>query len=151
MFRGISSISIDPKGRFAMPAKYREDIVENAGGQIVITVDHTDKCLLVYPLDQWLKVEKTLMSLPNMNRRVRNMQRLILGHAAELDLDAQGRVLLPIPLREYAGLDKRAVLVGQANKLELWNADSWDTARESWLQEAQEDSEVSEILNQVSM
>ncbi|WP_093068559.1 division/cell wall cluster transcriptional repressor MraZ [Thiothrix caldifontis] len=151
MFRGISSISIDPKGRFAMPAKYREDIVENAGGQIVITVDHTDKCLLVYPMDQWLKVEKTLMSLPNMNRRVRNMQRLILGHAAELDLDAQGRVLLPIPLREYAALDKRAVLVGQANKLELWDADIWDAARESWLQEAQEDSEASEILNQVSM
>ncbi|SEA67892.1 MraZ protein [Thiothrix caldifontis] len=134
-----------------MPAKYREDIVENAGGQIVITVDHTDKCLLVYPMDQWLKVEKTLMSLPNMNRRVRNMQRLILGHAAELDLDAQGRVLLPIPLREYAALDKRAVLVGQANKLELWDADIWDAARESWLQEAQEDSEASEILNQVSM
>ena len=151
MFRGISSLSIDPKGRLAMPAKYREDIMENAGGQIVITVDHTDKCLLVYPMDQWLKVEKTLMSLPNMNRRVRNMQRLILGHAAELELDAQGRILLPAPLREYASLDKKAVLVGQANKLELWDADSWDAARASWLQEAQDDAEANDILNQVSM
>ena len=151
MFRGISNISIDPKGRLAMPAKYREDIAENAAGQIVITVDHTDKCLLVYPMDQWLKVEKTLMSLPNMNRRVRNMQRLILGHAAELELDAQGRVLLPAPLREYANIDKRAVLVGQANKLELWNADTWEAARESLLQEAQGDDEATEILNQVSM
>lgn len=134
-----------------MPAKYRDDIAENANGQIVITVDHTDKCLLVYPMDQWVKVEKTLMSLPNMNRRVRNMQRLILGHAAELELDAQGRVLLPAPLREYAGLDKKAVLVGQANKLELWDADAWEAARAAWLQEAQDDDEANEILNQVSM
>lgn len=151
MFRGISSLSIDPKGRLAMPAKYREAMLENAAGQVVITVDHTDKCLLVYPLDEWLKVEKILMSLPNMNRRVRNMQRLILGHAAELELDAQGRLLLPAPLREYAGLDKKAVLVGQANKLELWDADNWEAARAAWLQEAQDDAEVNDILNQVSM
>ncbi|QQZ28193.1 division/cell wall cluster transcriptional repressor MraZ [Thiothrix subterranea] len=151
MFRGISNISIDPKGRLAMPARYRDDIAENAAGQVVITVDHTDKCLLIYPIYQWLKIEKTLMSLPNMNRRVRNMQRLILGHAAELELDAQGRVLLPAPLREYANLDKRAVLVGQANKLELWDADTWEAARESWLLEAQDDAEATEILNQVSL
>ncbi|HRJ51658.1 MAG TPA: division/cell wall cluster transcriptional repressor MraZ [Candidatus Thiothrix moscowensis] len=151
MFRGISHITVDTKGRLAMPTKYRDVIAEIAGGQIVITVDHTDKCLLVYPMDQWVKVEKTLMSLPNMNRRVRNMQRLILGYAAELELDAQGRVLLPAPLREYAGLDKRVVLVGQANKFELWDADGWDAAREAWLLEAQEDSETNDILNQVSM
>lgn len=151
MFRGISNISIDPKGRLAMPAKYRDTIMENAEGQVVVTVDHTDQCLLVYPLDQWVKVEKTLMALPNMSRRVRNMQRLILGHAAELELDAQGRVLLPAPLREYAGLDKKAVLVGQANKLELWDADTWEAARRVWLQEAQEDAEAAEILNQVSL
>ncbi|MEB4592106.1 division/cell wall cluster transcriptional repressor MraZ [Candidatus Thiothrix sp. Deng01] len=151
MFRGISNISIDVKGRLAMPAKYRDDIVENANGQLVITIDHTDKCLLIYPMGQWVKVEKTLMSLPNMNRRVRNLQRLILGHAAELEMDSQGRVLLPAPLREYAGLDKKAVLVGQANKLELWDADVWEAAREVWLREAQEDADASEVLNQVSM
>jgi MraZ protein len=151
MFRGISTISIDPKGRLAMPAKYRDMMTATAGGEVVITVDHTDKCLLVYPMDEWVKVEKTLMSLPNMNRRVRNMQRLILGHAAELELDAQGRMLLPAPLREYAGLDKKAVLVGQANKFELWDADTWDAARESWLLEAQEDEEANVVLGQVSM
>ncbi len=134
-----------------MPAKYRDAITESAAGQVVITVDHADKCLLIYPLDQWVKVEQTLMSLPNMNRRVRNMQRLILGHASELELDAQGRVLLPAPLREYAGLDKKAVLVGQANKFELWDADSWQQARDAWLLEAQDDDEANEILNQVSM
>ena len=134
-----------------MPAKYRDAIAESALGQIVITVDHADKCLLVYPMDQWEKVERTLMSLPNMNRRVRNMQRLILGHASELELDAQGRVLLPAPLREYAGLGKKAVLVGQATKFELWDAEVWHAAREVWLQEAQDDEEASGILDQVSM
>lgn len=134
-----------------MPAKYRDAIAESASGQIVITVDHADKCLLVYPMDQWEKVERTLMGLPNMNRRVRNMQRLILGHASELELDAQGRVLLPAPLREYAGLGKKAVLVGQATKFELWDADVWQEAREVWLQEAQDEDEASDILGQVSM
>ena len=86
-----------------------------------------------------------------MNRRVRNMQRLILGHAAELELDAQGRVLLPAPLREYAGLGKKAVLVGQSTKFELWDADVWSSARDMWLQEAQSDDEADDILSQVSM
>lgn len=134
-----------------MPAKYRDAIAENTDGQIVITVDHMDKCLLVYPMDQWVKVERTLMDLPNMNRRVRNMQRLILGHAAELELDGQGRILLPAPLREYAGLGKKAVLVGQATKFELWDADVWTAARDSWLEEAQNDDESNAILDQVSM
>lgn len=151
MFRGISHITVDGKGRLAMPAKYRDAIAQSAQGQIVVTVDHTDKCLLVYPMDQWLKVEKTLMSLPNMNKRVRNMQRLIMGHASELELDTQGRVLLPAPLREYASIDKRAVLVGQANKFELWDADLWEASREAWLLEAQDDDESSAILGQVSM
>lgn len=151
MFRGISNITVDAKGRLSMPAKYRDAMAQTAAGHIVITVDHTDKCLLVYPMDQWVKVEQTLMSLPNMNRRVRNMQRLIMGHAAELEMDAQGRVLLPAPLREYASLGKKAVLVGQANKFELWDADIWNAARDSWLQEAQDDEEAGEILSQVSM
>lgn len=135
-----------------MPAKYRDAIAESAAGQIVITVDHMDKCLLVYPMDHWEKVERTLMGLPNMNRRVRNMQRLILGHAAELELDGQGRILLPAPLREYAGLGKKAVLVGQATKFELWDADIWAAARDSWLEEAQsDDDEANALLDQVSM
>lgn len=91
------------------------------------------------------------MSLPNLSRRVRNMQRLILGHAAELELDVQGRVLLPAPLREYAGLDKRVVLVGQINKFELWDADQWQQARDLWLQEAREDDDANDLLSQVCM
>lgn len=151
MFRGISHIAMDSKGRLALPAKYRDTVQETSAGQLVVTVDHTDRCLLVYPMHNWIKVEQALMGLPNMNRRVRNMQRLILGHAAELEMDGQGRVLLPVPLRDYAGLDKKAVLVGQANKFELWDAASWETARDAWLLEAQEDAEAQHILDQVSL
>ncbi|HFD31701.1 MAG TPA: division/cell wall cluster transcriptional repressor MraZ, partial [Gammaproteobacteria bacterium] len=96
MFRGISNLNLDAKGRMAMPARYRDVISAEASGQVVVTVDHTDRCLLIYPMNEWLKVEQTLMSLPNMNRRVRNMQRLILGHASEHELDGQGRMLLPL-------------------------------------------------------
>lgn len=151
MFRGISNLNIDTKGRLGMPARYRDAIAAENAGQVVVTVDHTDRCLLVYPLNEWLKVEQTLMSLPNMNRRVRNMQRLILGHASEHELDAQGRMLLPAPLREYAGLDKKAVLVGQMNKFELWDADAWFAARDAWVEEAQDDDGDDDVLNQVSM
>lgn len=151
MFRGISNISIDTKGRLSMPSKYRDAILASAAGQIVITVDHADKCLLIYPMNQWLKVEQALIGLPNVNQRVRNMQRLILGHAAEIELDVQGRVLLPAPLREYAGLDKRVVLVGQVNKFELWDADQWQQARDVWLRAAREDHDADDLLSQVFM
>ena len=149
MFRGISLITVDPKGRLAVPAKHRDALTQAANGQIIITVDHADKCLLIYPMDQWLKLEKTLMSLPNVNPSVRHMQRLLLGHAAEVELDAQGRVLLPAPLREYAAIDKHVVLVGQATKFELWDADAWDKARDSWLLDAQQSPEATAILSQV--
>ena len=151
MFCGISNLNLDAKGRLAIPARYRESISANASGQVVVTVDHTDRCLLIYPMNEWSKVEQTLMNMPNMNRRVRNMQRLILGHASEHELDSQGRMLLPAPLREFAGLDKKTVLVGQLNKFELWDADTWFEARDQWIAEAQEEDENDDIFNQVSM
>ena len=100
MFRGISNLNVDSKGRIAMPSRYRETIQQDASGQMVVTVDHTDRCLLIYAMDEWIVVEKTLMRLPNMNRSVRNMQRLVLGHASEVELDSQGRVRLSPPLRD---------------------------------------------------
>lgn len=150
LFRGITNLTIDVKGRLAIPARYREVIAKEHDNQIIVTVDHTDRCLLVYPLNEWLDVEQTLMALPNVNRRVRNMQRLVLGHASEHQLDAQGRMLLPQPLRDYAGLDKKSVLVGQMNKFELWDADAWFSARDRWLEEAQAGDDE-DVLSQVSM
>ena len=151
MFRGISNLNIDAKGRVAMPSRYRDAITANASGQMVVTVDHMDRCLLIYPMDEWLRVEQVLMSLPNMNRSVRNIQRLVLGHASEVDLDSQGRIRLSPPLREYANLGKKSVLVGQAKKFELWDAGTWNEQRDVWLSEAQDNLETDDVLSQISL
>lgn len=86
-----------------------------------------------------------------MNRSVRNMQRLVLGHASEADLDNQGRIRLSLPLREYANLQKKSVLIGQATKFELWDAKAWNTQRDEWLAEAQNNFETDDVLSQISL
>ncbi|PWQ98728.1 division/cell wall cluster transcriptional repressor MraZ [Leucothrix arctica] len=151
MFRGISNLNVDTKGRIAIPSRYRESIQSSSTGQMIVTVDHTDRCLLIYAMDEWENVERKLMRLPNSNRRVRNMQRLVLGHASEVELDTQGRIRLSAPLREYAGVDKPVVLVGQANKFELWSEETWLSQRDIWLTEAQEDSDDDNVLDQFSL
>ena len=115
-FRGINNISVDAKGRMAMPARYRERLLESCGGRLVVTVDR-DHCLLVYPLPEWEIIEEKLIALPSLNKQARLLQRLIIGYATELEMDGQGRILLPAMLREYAGLNKKAVLIGQGKKL----------------------------------
>ncbi|AHK78250.1 protein MraZ [Ectothiorhodospira haloalkaliphila] len=145
MFRGITNLNLDAKGRMAMPARYRERLMESCQGRLVITIDR-DGCLLVYPLPVWERIEEALVSRPNMDRKTRRMQRLLVGHATECELDGQGRILLPTPLRDYAGLDKRAVLVGQGKKFELWDEDAWTRSRDAWLQEEDEDGDPSSTL-----
>ncbi|MGB1311780.1 MAG: division/cell wall cluster transcriptional repressor MraZ [Leucothrix sp.] len=151
MFRGISNLNVDSKGRLAIPSRYRESVQLSSSGQMIVTVDHTDSCLLIYAMNEWVTVEKTLMRLPNMNRSVRNMQRLVLGHASEVELDSQGRILLSAPLREYANIEKPVVLVGQANKFELWDEGTWLAQRNVWISEAQASLETDDVLSQVSL
>ncbi len=92
------------------------------------------------------------MSLPNfMNRSARNMQRLVLGHASEVDLDSQGQVRLSLPLREYANLQKKSVFIGQASKFELWDVERWNIQRDEWLTEAQNNLETDDVLGQISL
>ena len=151
MFRGISNLNVDTKGRIAIPSRYRESIQSSSAGEMIVTVDHTDRCLLIYPMDEWESVEQKLMRLPNSNRRVRNMQRLVIGHASEVELDTQGRIRLSAPLREYAGIDKPVALVGQENKFELWNEETWNSKRDIWIAEAQADSENDDALDNFSL
>lgn len=134
MFRGVSAINVDAKGRMAMPAKYRDRLQECCNNRLVLTVD-LDRCLLLFPETDWEQFERKLMSLPTLNPRTRRLQRLFLGHASECEIDNQGRILLPQLLREYAGLDKHVVLVGQGAKFELWDEKSWNENREAWLAE----------------
>jgi len=142
MFRGVNHITLDAKGRMAMPTRYRDRLQERCGGQVVVTVDR-DHCLLVYPLPEWEEIERKLVRLPSLNKQARRLQRLLIGHATESQLDSNGRVLLSQPLREFAGLQRHAVLIGQGNKFELWDEQVWNERRDGWL--AEEDEEGLEL------
>jgi MraZ protein len=131
MFRGINSITIDAKGRMAIPARYR-DLLDSA---MVLTIDTEETCLLLYPVLEWQRIEASLQKLPSFNAAARRIQRLLIGHATDIDLDAQGRILLPQELRQYAQLQKQAVLIGQGNKFEVWNDELWQQKRNAWLEE----------------
>jgi len=131
MFRGASKIALDSKGRMAIPSRYRESLASRADGHLVATVDR--ECLLIYPLPDWEEFERKLMAVPNFNPVARRLQRIMMGYSKDLNMDAHGRVLLPKELREVANLDRRAMLLGQGNKFELWDEDLWNRRRDEWL------------------
>lgn len=149
MFRGVTNVTLDAKGRLAIPTRYRARLLEQGAGQLVVTVD-SGHLLLLYPLPEWLKVEARLNALPTTNPRARQLQRLLVGHATEVEMDAAGRVLLPPPLREFAALDKRVALIGQGNKFELWDQARFDETREKWLKPDGEDSPLIAELESLS-
>ena len=132
LFRGLNRLNLDAKGRLAVPTRYRERLRDCCASELVVTVD-TDHCLLLYPMPEWQEIERKLIKLPSFNKAARNLQRLLVGHATEVEMDGQGRVLMPPPLREFAGLDKHVVLIGQGNKFELWDEARWNEQRDQWL------------------
>jgi MraZ protein len=131
----VSILSLDTKGRLAIPARYRDQLQDCCGSRLVITVD-SDHCLLLYPAPNWVEIERKLERLPSFNPTARKLQRLYIGHAHDVEMDSQGRVLLPPELRRFASLEKRVALVGQSNKFELWDEDTWNGRRDEWLSEA---------------
>ena len=132
MLIGYTVVSLDTKGRMAIPAKYRDYLRETCGGRVVVTMS-VDNCLLIYPLNEWRTVETKLVALPNTDRYAQSLKRLLLGHAEECDLDGQGRVLISSSLRRLANLGKRVVLTGIGNKFELWDADVWEGQRDGMI------------------
>lgn len=151
MFRGANKVTLDAKGRMAMPARYRDTLVERSEGRLVATVDRADKCLLIYPLPDWEEIERKLMRLPTLNKQARRLQRLMVGHATDLELDSHGRVLVPPKLREYAGLTRQAMLIGQGSRFELWDEQHWNERRDEWLQAGDETGELPAELEQLSL
>lgn len=125
MFRGISQLHLDAKGRLAVPSRHRDALLERCAGHLVITAD-ADHCLLIYPLPDWELIQQKLEGLSNLDPRVRELQRRLIGFAVDVDMDGAGRVLISPALREYAELDKEVVLVGQGKKFELWNKANWE-------------------------
>jgi len=139
MFRGISNIAIDAKGRLSIPKKYREQLISVSRGQLMVTVA-PDRCLLVFPLDEWWPTEEKLMKLPNTNSKHRRLQLLYVGFATETEIDNNGRILVPPKLREFAEIDRKAVMVGQGRRLEVWGEERWLDSSSSWPEELVDDS-----------
>jgi len=146
VFRGVQHINMDAKGRMAMPARQREPLLSECGGQIVATIDTQSACLAIYPLPEWERIEREIQKLPALKPAVKRFQRLVLGYATDLELDGSGRMLLPQSLREYAHLGKKVVLVGQGNKLELWSEDLWLAERRQALEDSGPEAELPEEL-----
>ena len=150
MFRGVNTLQLDGKGRLAVPTRYRETLIRHCNGQMVMTVDR-DRCLLLYPLPEWEEIERKLVRLPSFNPQARRLQRLLMGHATECELDGAGRILVTPPLREFAGLNKSVVLIGQGNKFELWNEETWTARRAEWLAQTEEEGDLPADLESLSL
>ena len=132
MFRGLNKISFDTKGRISIPTKYREKLLKISNKKLICTID-LDYCLLLYPHSSWLKIEQQIIKLPTLNPASRKLQRLLIGHATDIDMDKSGRLLIPSELKEFAMIKKEAMLIGQGHRFELWNYSRWVRFREKWL------------------
>lgn len=150
MFRGATKVTLDDKGRMVMPTRYRERLREQAQGRLVVTVDR-DQCLLIYPLNEWEQIERKLMALPTLHAQSRRLQRLMVGHATDLELDGHGRLLLPPELREFAGLGRHAMLVGQGGRFELWDEARWTERRDFWLKSEESSTDLPAELDSLSL
>ncbi|WP_166268513.1 division/cell wall cluster transcriptional repressor MraZ [Marinobacter caseinilyticus] len=150
-FLGSHAINMDAKGRLAIPARVREELAQACSGRIVLTANAPDteeeRCLLIYPEPQWEALRPEIEALPNMNRRARRLQRLMLGYATPLELDSVGRVLVPPTLRDYARFEKKLMVIGQGKKLELWNEERWF----AWLDEASADDDMPPEMEALSL
>ena len=123
MFMGEYNHTVDEKGRLIIPSKFREEL----GNEFVVTKG-LDGCLFVYGNAEWQTLEEKLRALPLTNKDARAFARFMLAGAAQVELDKQGRILLPQVLRSFAGLEKDVVLIGVASRVEIWNRDKWEAA-----------------------
>ena len=147
MFKGITNIRLDTKGRLTIPTKYRPIIHEQSNSKMVITIDSEEKCLLLYPSTSWKKIQQKINDLPSFNKNARRIQRLLIGHAEDLDLDGNGRILLSKPLRSFAEMTKQVTMIGQGEKFEIWSNDIWEKRVMTWRAEETEETEESILMD----
>lgn len=124
MFRGATSLNLDVKGRLAVPSKHRDALQAQCAGNLVLTA-HPHGCLLLYPQPAWEPIQAKMMALSSFDKQSSALQRLLVGYAEDITLDSAGRLLVSPSLREFAGVEKQAMLVGQGSHFELWNMDAW--------------------------
>jgi MraZ protein len=133
MFRGATSLSLDAKSRLAVPTKHREALQLQCAGSLVLTA-HPHRCLLLYPQPAWEPIQAKMMALSSFDKQSSALQRLLVGFAEDVSLDSAGRMLVSNVLREFAGLDKDVMLVGQGSHFELWNIEAWRAQLEQVMQ-----------------
>ena len=143
MFKGIHNINLDGKGRLTIPTTYRNTISDQSNGNMVVTIDSEEKCLLLYPATIFSNIESKINDLPSFTKNTRRIQRLLIGHAEDLELDSNGRILLPKPLRLVAEMSKKVTLIGQGQKFEIWSDDIWNNKVNKWRSEETDESEES--------
>lgn len=124
MFRGATSLNMDAKGRLAVPSRHRDALFAESAGRVVLTA-HPHRCLLLYPQPAWEPIQAKIMSLSSFDRQSSAMQRLLVGYAEDIEIDSAGRLLVSPALREFSGLDRQVMLVGQGSHFELWSMDGW--------------------------
>ena len=140
MYRGCSKISIDSKGRLAVPSRYRALILEQAQNNLVITLNPLDRSLYLYPLPEWEIIEDKLAALSDFDKQSRRTKQMMRGYANDCQLDSQGRILIPKELRGHAELSRQAIILGQGNKFEIWNEKTWEKQRDDWLESVGDES-----------
>lgn len=126
-FSGKYYYSVDPKGRIIIPAPFREIISANYSPKIYIVNAAFDKCLHIYPLEEWTRLEEKVRMMPKMDDAVKFFMRKVIASAVETEIDKQGRVLIPAAQREDSGINGEVVIVGQIDKIELWDRKEWDS------------------------
>ncbi|MGN0317635.1 MAG: division/cell wall cluster transcriptional repressor MraZ [Lachnospira sp.] len=141
MLMGEYNHTIDTKGRIIVPAKFREVL-----GDTFVVTKGLDNCLFVYPNDEWQKFEEKLQTLPLTNKNARQFTRFFLAGAATVEVDKQGRILLPPVLREFAALEKDIVLVGVASRIEIWSKSRWEESISTYDSDMDEVAENMEAL-----
>jgi MraZ protein len=147
VFRGECSLSLDAKGRLAIPSRYRERLAELCAGKLIVTISLLERCLVVYPYPRWQRIEDELKDLPTLDRKAQSVLHLLIGHAADCDMDSNGRVLLSQALRTFAGLHKHVMMVGQVDKFEFWDEAGWKLRRDELLDKlSQLHEEPSDVL-----
>jgi MraZ protein len=124
MFRGATNLSMDAKGRMSVPAKHRDALLTQSAGNVVLTA-HPHGCLLLYPQPAWEPIQAKMMALSSFDKQSSSLQRLLVGFAEDITVDAAGRLLISSTLRDFAGLEKDVMLVGQGSHFEMWNMNAW--------------------------
>lgn len=152
MFRGSSSLSLDAKGRMAIPARYRDALQRAGGGTLVVTIAYRGHCLWLYALPEWEQIERKLIKLSDLSDTTYHLKHALLAPAHECEPDANSRILLPAPLREAVGIERQVQLIGMGNKFEVWHQAAWDRRFQEHIEKARNGGlEIPEELANLSL